>query len=726
MVFIAILLLVFLVGNLDYPNYYNKTADWLNARAGMNLSHYWEKPFRLGLDLQGGTHLVYDADTSQIPVAERLDAVEGVRDVIEKRVNSFGVSEPLVQTNQSGDKYRVIVELAGIKDVHQAIEMIGKTPILEFKEENNDPPRDLTDDEKKDMEEYNKKAKGRAGDILKQVKEGVLNFGELADEYTEDPLNLDSEKKKKRGDLGYLSSSGMYSDIYDQAKTAWEKGNVGEEGGDGKEGKEGKEGKKNEAGSAFSLSATEENLTPTLPSKGRELLVDELYENEGGYSIIKVDDVKESDEKEVRARHILICWKGAEGCDKELTKEEAKAKMDEVKAKATVENFASLAQEYSTEPGAAERGGNLGWFRKGQMIPEFEKAAFEMQTGTISDIVETKFGYHLIFKAEERPIVDYKVSRILIRKKIPYDYVPPQGGWKTTKLGGEQLKKAQVQFDNHTGEVQIGLEFDDEGRKLFGDITERNVNKPVAIFLDGEELSTPRVNEPITEGRGVITGQFSLEDEKQLARDLNSGALPVPIKLINQQNVGASLGSTTVKNSLKAAIWGFLLVIIYMMVVYKFLGIISGLALLAYAAINLAIYKIWPITLTLSGISGLILSFGMGVDASVLIFERMNEELLEGKMLASAVKEGFSKAWIAIRDGNLSTLITCAILMSFGTSLIRGFAVTLAIGVIISIFTNFFVMRNFIDIIIKWTWVNNNLWLFTKRKKKPHNTNTTN
>ncbi|MFH1030193.1 MAG: protein translocase subunit SecD [bacterium] len=705
-IFLSILILAFLAGNFDYPSYYNKTVDWMNNHIGSNFSHFIDKPYRLGLDLQGGTHLVYDADVNSIAESEREDRIEGVRDVIERRVNAFGVSEPLAQTNKSGENYRVIVELAGIKDVTQAIKMIGETPLLEFKEENTDPPRELTEDEKKNMEEYNKKTKERANEVMRQVKEGIVSFEELANEYTEDYLNIDQEGQKKGGDMGYINATGMFSDIYEKAKVAWI------EGEEGKEGREGEEGE----GNAFSLDAPKISLNPSL--ENGEVLVKEIYENEQGYSILKVGDEKETQDKEVRARHILICWKDAEGCDKEWSKEDAKKKIDEVKAKATVENFASLAQEYSTEPGAAERGGHLGWFKNGDMVPEFEKAAFEIETGKISDIVETKFGYHLIFKAEERPIVEYKVSRILIRKKNQYDYVPVQGGWKNTELSGEQLKLAQVQFDHNTGEPQIGLEFNDEGRDLFAAITERNVGKPVAIFLDGQPLSIPKVNEPIREGRAVITGTFNIEEAKQLARDLNAGALPVPIKLINQQTIGASLGSSTVRNSLKAAIWGFLLVIIYMIVVYKFLGIISGLGLLVYAALNLAIYKLWPVTLTLSGIAGLILSFGMGVDASVLIFERITEELDGGKMMATAVKEGFAKAWIAIRDGNLSTLITCAILMNFGTSMIRGFAVTLSVGVVISIFTNFFVMRNFVDILIGWGWVKEKLWIFGTQKKK--------
>ncbi|MFH0856880.1 MAG: protein translocase subunit SecD, partial [bacterium] len=568
-------------------------------------------------------------------------------------------------------------------------------------EENNDPPRALTEEEQKEMDEYNKKAKAHAQDVLKKVKENIVNFSELADEYSEDYLNTNSEGNKIGGDLGYISSSSMYSDIYSAAEELANKF-------------ENKNANNNSETGAFTL----EDKTDEKNKNKLEAVSDELYENEQGYSIIKVEDKRESDEKEVRARHILICWQGAEGCEKEWTKEEAQQKIKEIKEKATVDNFAQLAQENSTEPGAKERGGNLGWFKKGQMVPEFENAVFNMEIGTISDVVETKFGYHLIFKAEERPIIEYKVRRILIAKKSKYNYVSPQGGWKNTELSGKDLKSADVQFDQNTGDVQIGLEFNDEGKKLFADITERNVNKPVAIFLDGEVLSAPNVNEPIREGRAVITGKFSLDEAKKLVRDLNAGALPVPIKLVNQQTIGATLGSETVAGGIRAGIWGMILVLIYMLVVYRFPGLLADIALLVYAALNLAVYKLWPITLTLAGLSGLILSFGMGVDASVLIFERMKEELNNGKPLISAIKEGFNKAWPSIRDGNISTLLTCAILIKLGSSMIRGFAITLSIGVLISLISNLIIMRNFMDIVSGWKWLKSRTWVFNGKIKK--------
>lgn len=716
-IFLGILVLFFLTFNLNYPTFYNKFAGFMRESLGINFSDYWEKPFRLGLDLQGGTHLVYDADVSQLQENDRLEAVEGVRNVIEKRVNNFGVSEPLVQTNVTGNNYRVIVDLAGIKDIHQAIDMIGKTPLLEFKEENNDPPRDLTDEEKKDMDNYNKEAKKRIEEILKEVKGGKSSFADLADKYTEDMSNLDESGNKKGGELGYLGAFGLYSDIYEAAKENVDK--YEKEQTKIKNNQPEKNKTKKDGLGAFSL---EGNLSEGNGQDGNldklNISVNKVFENQVGYNILRIEDKRQGEEKEIRARHILICWKGAERCEKDWSKEEAKKKIDEIKTKINNDNFAQLAQENSTEPGAKESGGSLGWFKKDQMVPEFAKAVSEMKVGSISDVVETPFGYHLIFKAEERPVVEYKIRRIFLRKKNLYDYVPPSGGWKNTGLTGEQLKKAEAQFDQNTGDPEISLEFNDDGKKLFAEITTRNVNKPVAIFLDGVPLSTPRVSEPIREGRAVINGKFNIKEAKDLARDLNAGALPVPIKLVNQQNIGATLGTETVQSGIKAGVWGLILVMIYMLIVYKFPGLLSDLALLVYASLNLAIYKLWPITLTLAGLAGLILSFGMGVDASVLIFERMNEELNKGKPLNTAIKEGFSKAWPSIRDGNISTLITCAILIKFGSSMIRGFAITLSIGVLISIFTNLFVMRNFMEIVSGWGWFKDNAGVFSKKLRR--------
>ncbi|MBW6441080.1 protein translocase subunit SecD [Patescibacteria group bacterium] len=438
--FLIIIVLTVMTGYVVYPN-----------NQGINIQKYGvnyrnDLNFHLGLDLQGGTHLVYQSDLSQIQESEKESAIGGVRDVIERRVNAFGVSEPIVQTTQ---KDRIIVELAGIKDVNEAIKMIGETPLLEFKEE-------VTDEEKNAMRE--------------QFKES----------------------------------------------------------------------------------------------------------------------------------------------------------------------------------------------------------------------------------------------------NIPEEYLS-QFFYKTTGLGGKQLDRSDVIFNPNTYEPEVQLQFNDEGKDLFGEITSRSVGKTVAIYLDGMPISVPVVNEPITNGRAVISGNFSTEETKVLVQRLNAGALPVPISLLSQQTISASLGKESIDKSLVAGLVGLLLLSLFMIVYYRMQGVISVLALIIYSLILLSTFKFIPITLTLSGIAGFILSIGMAVDANILIFERVKEEIRKGKPITIAIDEGFSRAWSSIFDSNISTLITCIILAYFGTSIIAGFAITLGIGVAFSMFSAIFVTKNLLKV---WTTtkIGKNMWLFGVKK----------
>ena len=263
--------------------------------------------------------------------------------------------------------------------------------------------------------------------------------------------------------------------------------------------------------------------------------------------------------------------------------------------------------------------------------------------------------------------------------------------WKETSLTGANFQKAEVQFDQSNSAIvprpQIGIQFDEEGRKLFAEVTGRNVNKPLAIFLDKELLSAPTVQSKIDSDSAIITGNFDLPAAKQLAIQLNAGALPVPITLVSQSNIGATLGTESVQKSIMAGLIGLLLVILFMLIYYRLPGLIASVALLIYALITLAIFIVLPVTLTLAGIAGFILSVGMAIDANILIFERMKEELRSGSPLVLAIDTGFKRAWTSIRDSNISSLITSVILYYFGSSLIRGFAVTLGIGILVILFT---------------------------------------
>ena len=567
---IAVVILVFIAAIYDHPAIWNKGAKAVNSQlakvsslGGISVPSLKDRPFRLGLDLLGGSHLVYEADVSKLEGQEKDNGVEGARDVIERRVNAFGISEPVVQTNKIGNSYRIVVELAGVKDINQAIKQIGETPVLDFRyggDETGSASVALTPAQQKEMDEYNKAALKKAQDLLRLILNGQSKLEELAITNSEDP-------------------------------------------------------------------------------------------------------------------------------------------------------------------GSADKGGDLGFFAKGVMVKEFDDVVFnQLKVGQIYyKPVKTDFGYHIIKKTEIREVekdgqkvTEVRASHILIRIKGPADYTDEFAAWKKSDLTGKQLSRSAVTFDPNTGFPQISLEFNDEGKKMFADLTTANVGKQIAIFLDGTPISAPTVSQPITDGNAVINGSFSLKEAKQLSQRLNAGALPVPIKLIGQQTVGPSLGKISLQKSLFAGLVGLAAVILFMIFYYRLPGFLASVALLFYVILALAVFKIVGVTLTLAGIAGFILSIGMAVDANVLIFERLKEELRNGKPLSLAVKEGFDRAWLSIRDSNFSSLITCGILAWFGTSMVKGFAITLALGISVSMFSAIIITRNLLRLIEyrvknKWLFGGNNL-----------------
>ena len=416
----VIFALAFLAGNFDYPQL-------------LNLKYFPQKDFKLGLDLQGGTHLVYEADLSGIAKEDYESSMQGLRDVIERRVNFFGVSEPVVQVEEAAGHQRLIVELAGVIDSAQAIKMIGQTPYLEFREQKE-------------------------------------NYQEII------------EKNQK---------------------------------------------------------------------------------------------IAESDE----------------------------------------------------------------------------------------EIMEDPF--------------------------------------QPTALTGQYLKKAELGFDETIGyQPLVSLQFNDEGAKIFEELTEKNLGKPLAIYIDGLPISVPTVQGKISGGKAQISGSFTIEEAKTLARNLNAGALPLPIALISQQSVGPTLGKISLEQSLRAGIFGLLAVVVFMTVFYRLPGFFASLALVIYAILNLAIFKFIPVTLTLAGMGGFILSIGMAVDGNILIFSRMREELRQGKGFSIAFEEGFRRAWPAIWDGNFTLLIAASILFWLGTSFVKGFALTLIIGTLLSMFSAIFITKNFLRVFV--------------------------
>lgn len=549
----AILILIIAVFGALFT--WPKGPDWLRD----------EVKLHLGLDLAGGAHLVYQADVENIPEDSRDSAVEGTRDVIERRINSLGVGEPVVQTNKSEENYRIIVELPGITDIKQAIAKIGDTAVLEFKEQAEPAP--LTQEEQQEREKYNKAQKEKAETVLSEV--------------------------------------------------------------------------------------------------------------------IDKDDAA----------------------------------------------FTEKAKNLSEDPGSAQNGGDLDFAKGGMFVPEFEEVLFDkLKDGqTYNQIVESAFGYHIIRRVESRckntktdkiaecapnqpEIITEVRGRHILFLKQSLDSKTPLEQWKNTQLSGEHLKKAAVVFDQKTGFPIVSLQFNDEGAKLFEDITGRNIGKQVAIFLDGAIISAPRVNEKISGGNAVITGNFTVADARDLTKRLNAGALPVNINLISQQRIGASLGSESLQKSFIAGIIGMIIVALFMIAYYRLPGLIASIALLIYSLVIIALFKLIPVVMTLSGVAGFILTIGMAVDANVLIFERLKEELRSGKTLQAAIDEGFSRAWSSIRDSNLSTLISAFILIWLGESMIKGFGVTLAIGIIISMFTAITVTRVLLKLVARlgrkggWIW----------------------
>ena len=264
-----------------------------------------------------------------------------------------------------------------------------------------------------------------------------------------------------------------------------------------------------------------------------------------------------------------------------------------------------------------------------------------------------------------------------------------------TELTGRYLDSARVATDPNTGQLQIALQFDETGADLFEEITAKNIGKPIAIVLDGTIISAPTVNNPITGGAAVITGGFTLTQARSIANNLNAGALPVPISILSQQQIGPTLGEESVASSLQAGIFGVLAVMAFMILLYRLSGLMAVVSLVVYISLLLALIQLIPITLTLAGIAGIILSIGMAVDANILVFERLREEIKAGREnMTRAVDNAFSRTWPAVRDGNVSTLLTAAILFYFSTSFVQGFALTLGLGVLMSMFSAMVVTRH--------------------------------
>ncbi len=267
-----------------------------------------------------------------------------------------------------------------------------------------------------------------------------------------------------------------------------------------------------------------------------------------------------------------------------------------------------------------------------------------------------------------------------------------------TNLTGQYVTGAQLTFDQTTGAPQVQITFNSQGSDIFSRMTAANIGKPLAIFLDGNLIEEPTVQQQITGGTALITGNFTVNSAKTLVERFNAGALPAPIKLVNQQTVSATLGNNSLKEVIFAGLLGTLLVILFMLFYYRLFGFFAACALIIYVALTLGIFKLLGITMDLAGIAGFVLTIGMAVDANILTFERIKEEQKRGLPRISAVEEGFRRAWPSIRDSNTSTIITAIILYYFTSSFVQGFALTLLIGVLVSLFSAITTTRLFLRV----------------------------
>jgi len=680
---------------------------------------FTDNKVHLGLDLQGGSQLDYKIDLRKVPDEDQQNIIEGVKSVIEKRVNGLGVAEPNIYISEIAEEYHITVELAETATITQ--EDVN-TYLGEEKDVNT-----LTDDEKKLVSL--EKAKATVGKTIQ------LEFKEEKD-------SLDPQEKEKIRENALVTQNkinsgedfsliGMEEQQAYPGKVTYEKSSYLFEDEIPEKVKE----------TLLSLQAGE--YTKELVETGGSYVIDATSGQqiqETGLSIIKLTDTKEEvkNEKEIYTSHILISWVGLESADASITRTEDEA-YDLIKdLENKIENgadFGAVARENSEDKANSETGGILPIpiTGDGTYVYDFEQAALAFENaGELSEIVKTKFGYHLIKADRIEENVTYTKYQYEI---ITYSTLPDP--WKDTGLTGKHFIHADVQIDNFYQPFVL-IQFNDEGAKLFGEITERNVNKPVAIFVGGELVSAPNVNEAITSGSAQITGNFTTEEANNLARDLNTGAIPAPIILTGEYTIGATLGQEALSTSLFAGLFGLLLIMLFMIINYRLAGLIASASLTIYAIILLFLIKSqlhlgvaltlsliafifliikivnnkdsgWEkmlsfilscfafffltyllktgVVLTLAGVAGIILSIGIAVDANILIFERFKEELKEGKSYGAALESGFSRAWSAIRDSNFSTLLTCAILFYFGSSIIKGFAFNLAAGILVSMFT---------------------------------------
>ena len=706
----------------------------------------------------------------QIVGQQKENLVEAIRVVLERRLNALGVSETTITPSYVGDERHFLVQCPGIVKIQDCVDTVGKTIQLEFKEE-------LTEADANIEKEVRAKADRAMAAITQSGKTLQLLGADLGDDlgvaYADQQAYFKSDLPEGLADLWNKPPQGVVRrEATVTVPVATQEGGTEEKKIPGiflvqALGPKTSTGRVvNAAPEAFGLLAKQDaglryvshevttldaGVDPKAAAALRTMKAGELRAVDMGDGSARVLFLRlfTPGQQKMDVSHVLVPYAGANGAEPSVTrtKEEALERARSLKKRLDAgENFAALARANS-ESLSAKNGGSLGAITRNDLVPAFADAAFALQQGQISDVVETPFGFHII-KSDRAPyqVADQagfeelivakpdgiakagdivarlqtgKVQQeeeILTLRTLFFSLLPT--GWKDTPLDGKHFRSAAVTQDQTTAYPMVQISFDTEGAVLFQELTKRNVGKRIAIFVGGEIVTAPTVNQEITGGVAVITGSADFNEARTLAQDLNTGAIPAPIHLTGQRTVEATLGVQALYTSVKAALIGMVLLMLYLLLVYRLLGLLASVALVVYALIFLAILQLplllvtgQYIVLTLAGLAGMILSIGLSVDTNVLIFERVKEELRKGKWLTTAVETGFTKAWPSIRDSNVSTLITCAILFTFGTSIVRGFAVTLAMGVGVSMFTGIVVTRWLARMVAKSSLAGN-VWLY--------------
>jgi protein-export membrane protein SecD len=730
--------------------------------------------FHLGLDLAGGTQLdfrisedeintriadleqsidaagtdgsVQDLDRKRLELRtlkeQKDNLVEAVRTVLERRINSLGVSEAVITPSYFGNEKHLLVECPGVIDAQRCIATVGKTIRLEFKEEFDGDPSEYINGMRKKADatfktitsgaDFQVVGQDLSNDLgvnyidsrplfLSSLPKGLeaLKTRTVSDPVLRSEASISTTVQGADGTPQLKTISGIYltkilqaaqstprpltnpAEAYDQlAKTLPEA--------------------TSEHKDRVSITTLPAALLKTAETM--EIGSDQAVALDAGkVAVLSLLGRIEGDEQ-MDASHILFQYKGAQRADASVVRSKAEAKALAEKALARVKAGESLDTIAKNESDGPSRGksGSLGTIRRRDMAEPFALAAFALKKGELSAVTETEFGFHVIRAdsdvALSPAMVTYDLltykgtledARALPEKIAKGEITAPDQqivirslffsleptGWKDTALNGQRFRSASVTTDQF-GTPVTQILFDEEGGRMFQALTKKNIGKRIAIFVGGELVSAPTVNGEISGGSAIITGSRNFEEAQKLAQDLNTGAIPAPIYLAGQSTIEATLGTSALHQSVFAAGVGFILLCLFLIVIYRSLGVIASIALLVYTILMIAMMKL-PlllitnsyVVLTLAGIAGIILSMGMAVDANVLVFERIYEELHKGKPFKIAVETGFKRAWPSVRDGNTSTLITCGILFIIGTSIIRGFSIALSLGILTSLFT---------------------------------------